>query len=423
MTDPFGIVLNGHDVDALARVIVEDVLDVQRTQQPGFTEIENYEATPSEWAAELNKPPNKEPIPEPAKKPWWKSFVETGRYTLKSVPLWQLILLGLWSGVVLGIAFAIDGKFEMMGCSGRWFCGLLSVNDDIKSYIGYALFLLLGARISQSHLRFAQAQAVWQGQLTNGVGLLANHILQSFAPGSFHKGDLERIMGHLAAVGIALRSSVRGQEGERSLGELRKVVGERDANAIGTARDPVAKCLDVLHAYVVSAERLDAKTPEKNGLPGEEYFVTLAVVEGMRSNVAECEAIARVRPPFGFQMHLRVLLTIWLFILPIGIVVRTGWLVVAWAIIVGFGVLGVRRWADELEDPFGCDEADLPVNRFSDEVVEKVKEYMGMFPMGAATFVVDGEKRRGLEEFEEVAKKEAKQGAKKEAESVTLSMT
>jgi predicted membrane chloride channel (bestrophin family) len=53
---------------------------------------------------------------------------------------------------------------------GRYFCTPLAINSTVAGYVGFALFLLLGFRVSEAYGRYMQGVALWNDSISGGVG-------------------------------------------------------------------------------------------------------------------------------------------------------------------------------------------------------------------------------------------------------------
>lgn len=381
--------MNDVDIDEISQSIVEDVLQVYQEQKDYFTLLHDYADPPRAWTAKRLKEGElsvKSSVPLP--RPKWQQLWRSIRLAALAVRAWQLLGLALWSAFVVVLAFLLARWRNLERCQGQDFCQFAIIDEDIKDFIGFAVFFLIGFRVNDAHQRFATAQILWQENILGTAHRLTNRLLQSFAPGSFHSGDVDRMCGHVAAMPIALAADLRATEGLSE--QLKRVVGEEDARHICASRERVARCLDVVRAYLFYSETLGVTHPERNGIAGEERFNCLLYVDELQTAGYECLRIARVTAPFGYVSHVRVFVVVWLLLLPIGLVESAGWLTILWVVLVGYGLLGTLRWAEQLAQPFGCDEADVPLHGFRDEVVRVVEENLPRFRQGAATFVEEG---------------------------------
>lgn len=383
---PFGKDLNDVDLDNVAHSIVEDVLNVHESQSPYGTLIFNNVSPPGSWTAKrFTGHPNREP-PRPCTKWKYSEIMTEAQLAAQAAPLWKMLVLATWSTVVVAISFA-NAKFATpTRCRGLSFCSVAVIDKDITDFIGFALFFLLGFLVNRTHARFVTGQKLWKDGITALCRRLTNSVLQSFEPSSFHNGDVDRIVGHLAAIPITLAAELRRTAVPIDM--LSNVMGDVDAHRVVASHEPVFYCLDVVRAYFFYAETLAVTTtPSRNGMPTQERFLNMRYLEHLQKAAVEARALVRVGLPFGYSMHVRVFLMAWLAVLPFALVQAAGWLTILWVLLIGYGLIGVLHWADQLVDPFGTDELDLPLDRMRDEVVGEIGNLMPLFENGSVTFL------------------------------------
>ena len=75
-------------------------------------------------------------------------------------------------------------------------------------------------------------------------------------------------------------------------------------------------------------------------------------------------------------MHLRTLIVAYVIFLPLslfgeGMMI---WKVMGAVFIIGYSLFGLEQIANQLEDPFGADNADIPLNTLSMSAFNSIKE-------------------------------------------------
>lgn len=55
----------------------------------------------------------------------------------------------------------------------------------------------------------------------------------------------------------------------------------------------------------------------------------------------------------------------WILILPLALIQRTGWTTILWPVIISYTVIAIEHWASELCDPFGCDMSDIALENYA----------------------------------------------------------
>jgi putative membrane protein len=77
-----------------------------------------------------------------------------------------------------------------------------------------------------------------------------------------------------------------------------------------------------------------------------------------------CERILKTPIPRPYSIHLKHLLLLYCFALPFQFVQPLDWLTIPTVGIISFALLGIEDIGEEIENPFGCDLNDLPLDRF-----------------------------------------------------------
>lgn len=388
LQQPFGGDLNDIDVDEISQSIVEDVLKVFNDQRTHYTLLNDYAKPPESWLAsrraEVDLRERSMPTVAPSR---GKLLLEGLRLAWQTVPFWQLFVLSLWSLLIVVIGKILANPPIFGRCENARFCQFAIIDEDIKDYVGFSVFFLLGFLVNTAHARYVAAQTFWNENIIGTSHILSHRILHTFRPGSFHPGDVERVCGHIAAMSIVLSAELRHAAPPTEV--LQHVVGDSDAHNIMTAKEPTAHCLDVARAYLFYAETLGTMEPDQRNIGDQELFNCLAYIDALQEAVFECRRIARVRIPFGYLSHIRLFLVVWLFLLPIGIVEDSGWFTILWVVLVGYGLLGALHWAAELADPFGCNDGHLALYAFREQAIQAVENNLPQFSSGAVTLVSD----------------------------------
>ncbi len=88
------------------------------------------------------------------------------------------------------------------------------------------------------------------------------------------------------------------------------------------------------------------------------------IVRSLIDDVGACERIHKTPLPFVYVAHLRRALFVYCFTLPFALVGQYGWWTVVVTLLVAYTFFGIEEIGVEIEDPFGRDENDLPLERF-----------------------------------------------------------
>ncbi|KAJ3207277.1 hypothetical protein HK099_000308 [Clydaea vesicula] len=85
---------------------------------------------------------------------------------------------------------------------------------------------------------------------------------------------------------------------------------------------------------------------------------------------SKLEVIRNTPLPVAYSMHLFTVLFLYLLALPFSVLVATKeiWYTIPIMFLTSFALMGISAVADEIENPFGYDDADLPLDSYCDEV-------------------------------------------------------
>jgi putative membrane protein len=93
-----------------------------------------------------------------------------------------------------------------------------------------------------------------------------------------------------------------------------------------------------------------------------------------------CERILKTPMPMAYSIHLKQLLLIYCLALPFQMVSEVG----VWSILItgliSFAVFGIEEIGIEIENPFGCDPNDLPLDAICETMQRNIQDLMTLTP-------------------------------------------
>ena len=87
-----------------------------------------------------------------------------------------------------------------------------------------------------------------------------------------------------------------------------------------------------------------------------------------------CERIHSTPIPFGYALHLKRILLIYMLTLPFGFIESLNWWSVPVVMVVFYTMIGIELIAEEIEDPFGTDVNDLPFDELEGKIRANIEE-------------------------------------------------
>jgi ion channel-forming bestrophin family protein len=87
-----------------------------------------------------------------------------------------------------------------------------------------------------------------------------------------------------------------------------------------------------------------------------------------------CERIRNTPIPFSYSIFLKKFIFFYVMTLPISYVFTLGYYVVPIVVFIFYAMASLELIAEEIEEPFGRDATDLPLNRLCQKIKEHIAE-------------------------------------------------
>lgn len=179
--------------------------------------------------------------------------------------------------------------------------------------------MLLGFYVNVAFGRYHRAGDAWGDDLRAACHALAAQI-STFAPaGTWHEGDVDRLLAHIAAIPVALKMELRH---DRNIVELKGLLSQQDIGRMHCATNMAQHCLDVVRSYLTMGAYHDEFLVRpflaacKLSLFGD--------IMKLEDVIRTCILLRDARISQGFIVMLRSLLLIWFIILPFILAEVTG---------------------------------------------------------------------------------------------------
>jgi putative membrane protein len=224
---------------------------------------------------------------------------------------------------------------------------VLAIPSAAHSLVGVALGLLLVLRTNASYDRFWEGRKLW-GSIVNETRNLAraSRVLLR------EDRDLMRqVVRWTAAFPYAAMLSLRGRDG---FGPV----------ALRLPLEEAEYAIDSPHTPLEVAAKITARlaSARDRGLISDYVFVYLDNnVQLLIDYIGGCERIRKTPIPFAYMVHLRRALILYTFTLPFALAGEFGWATVLVTALVAYVFYGIEEIGVEIEDPFGEDANDLPL--------------------------------------------------------------
>ncbi|NEQ28787.1 MAG: hypothetical protein F6K28_59500 [Microcoleus sp. SIO2G3] len=104
------------------------------------------------------------------------------------------------------------------------------------------------------------------------------------------------------------------------------------------------------------------------------------LLDGMVDALGGCERILKTPIPLAYIIHLRQLLLLYCLTLPFQFVNDLGWWTSVVVMLISFTLFGIEEIGVEIENPFGEDANDLPLDAICETMLRNVEDLMTLMP-------------------------------------------
>ncbi|HYO74043.1 MAG TPA: bestrophin family ion channel [Archangium sp.] len=266
---------------------------------------------------------------------------------------WWRHLLKLRGGILKEIVGRL-GVFVVWAMAVVWFhrhVFKVDVPATGHTLAGTVLSLLLVFRTNSSYDRFWEGRKLWGGVVNETRNLVRSAALNIPSPEL-----VRRVTAWTAVYPYALTRVLRS--GGDNLGPAAAVLPRAEINQILNSRN----------AGIAVAMRISATLVEAR----RRGFISDIIQMELDRNVqllvdyqGGCERIVRTPMPFAYMLHLRRTLILFILGLPFALVEPFGWATVPVILLIAHTFLGIEEIGVEIEEPFGTEDNDLPLEDIS----------------------------------------------------------
>lgn len=225
--------------------------------------------------------------------------------------------------------------------------GLVTFTPDL------VLGLLLVFRTNTAYDRFWEGRKAW-GTMVNASRNLARQLLimvDELTPRD--RDEKEQAVRLITAYAIAVKHHLRGQSPLEELTDL--LPPDRLHLLAGSEHRPVSVAF-----WIGDYLRWQY---QKNHVNAYQFTSMEQLLSQLVDALGVCERILRTPQPLAYSVHLRHILVLYCFFFPFRLVSQLGWSTIPATAIAAFVVLGIEEIALEIENPFGLDPNDLPLDQ------------------------------------------------------------
>lgn len=236
----------------------------------------------------------------------------------------------------------------------------LAIPETAHSLIGTSLGLLLVFRTNASYDRFWEGRKLWGG-IVNETRNLARQAA------TWLGGDRDlanQTIHWTIAYAFSTMSRLRGN---RDLGPMERQLPRTEVNSTMSSHHIPLAVLCRITDLILSAR-------QRGLIDSHQLQCMDQNVQSLTGYCGACERIRSTPLPFAYAVHLRRALMVYCFTLPFALVQRFGLVTIPVTLVVAYILFGIEEIGVEIEDPFGEDTNDLPLEKICETIEQNLLE-------------------------------------------------
>jgi putative membrane protein len=111
-------------------------------------------------------------------------------------------------------------------------------------------------------------------------------------------------------------------------------------------------------------------------ISGEQLIILNAELQSFTEVCGACERIKNTPIPYSYSAFIKKFIFFYVMTLPFGYVFNLGYYVIPVVIFIFYVLASLELIAEEIEDPFGNDENDLPTAKIAENIKRHVEEIL-----------------------------------------------
>jgi putative membrane protein len=228
------------------------------------------------------------------------------------------------------------------------------------SLLGVALGMLIVLRTNSSYDRWWEGRKLWGGVVNSGRNLVRT--------AATNCREVKDLVDLVTAHAISLRHHLHG---DHDLSGLKSKMSPELYERVTASANPPAVLAFALGVWIKTRQaegRLESAVARQ--LDGR--------VNELLEAQGHCERILHTPMPFAYAVHIKQMLMLYLMSLPLLLVPKMGIPALFVIPAIGFGLIGVEEAGIEIEDPFGDDPNDLPLDDLCATIAADAAEFAAL---------------------------------------------
>lgn len=229
----------------------------------------------------------------------------------------------------------------------------------VYSLIGFVISLLLVFRTNTAYDRWWEGRRKW-GEVVNDTRNMAVKL----SPLLKEKSDRDFFARMISNFAVSMKE------------HLRLGIDIDELNLTPAEKNELINRNHVPTAIVELMYRRLKLHREKGEVSDVEFLSIDKNLNALLDSIGACERIKNTPIPFSYSLFIKKFIFIYVTTLPLAFVVQFGYFSALIATFVFYVLVSMEVLAEEIEDPFGTDDNDLPTDQLCERIEKIVQEVL-----------------------------------------------
>jgi len=260
----------------------------------------------------------------------------------------MMILIGCYSG---GIAYL---ELEYWQLSEKSYVKNISL---LHTTVGFVLSLLLAYRTNTAYDRWWEGRKLWGALVNNSRNLAIK--LSAYCSDESDRNFFKSVIPAYASV---LSKHLLNEEVSKMLFEGLDLEIDHHKHSPNQV------------ANIMFHKANELYTSGK--ITGDQFYIINAELQSFTDICGACERIKNTPIPYSYSAFIKKFIFFFVMTLPFGYVFSLGYYVIPVVVFIFYVLASLELIAEEIEDPFGADENDLPTKKMAENIKKHVEELL-----------------------------------------------
>ncbi|MFT3909947.1 MAG: bestrophin family ion channel [Ferruginibacter sp.] len=234
----------------------------------------------------------------------------------------------------------------------------------MHTLLGFAISMLLVFRTNTAYDRWWEGRKLWGALVNNSRNLALKLSVMLNIDDKEERAFFRKI---IPAYAYALRNHLQSEKTRTALFENEE--HEHILNAIDNKKHIPNQIALLMFEHI-------QKMYKAQKIDGNQLIVLNAELQSFTDICGACERIKNTPIPYSYSVFIKKFIFFYIMSLPIGYVFNLGYYVIPVVAFVFYVLASLELIAEEIEDPFGGDDNDVPTDKISENIHKHVSELL-----------------------------------------------